>query len=336
MREGKLTISLKEPEHDVLIKKASVALLENFVKVLQAVQAGREMPKKFTAQPPTKIQPKVTKMVISNRGEYPIRGFPPELISLRIDNIKLNRLQNKVADLSNLTELAVENNLLEEVPKALGSMRLVTLSLQGNKIKRVYDIFSGTLGSTIRVLNLSHNEIVEIPYSLCRTTLYKLDLSHNLIETLPPSFHGGDQMTVMRLSDNRLRYLPANLRVRNAVLALRGNTEIFQVVQATKPNPDPMSLLDFAGRAVHQAFPVSRVTVDDAIPRSLYPYLLSFVPCGGCGRQTFPSFRRRTLRQVHTLDFAGSRVFDVNETDMVRKADIRCSLACAGSRDLIR
>ncbi|XP_022653104.1 leucine-rich repeat protein 1-like [Varroa destructor] len=332
VREGKLTISLKEPEHDILIKRANVALLENFVKVLHAVQYGLEVPKRFTAQPPTKVQPKITRMVITNRSEYPLRGFPQDLISLRIENIKLSRLQNKIADLSNLTDLAVENNLLEEVPKALATMRLVTLSLQGNKIKKVYDIFSGTLGSTIRVINLSHNEITQIPYSLCRTTLYKLDLSYNLLETLPPSFYGGDQMTVMKLSNNRLRYIPANLRIRNAELTLRGNIEIFQAIQPTRPSPDPMSLFDSAGRAVRQAYPVVwlRIT-DSAVPRFLYPYLLSFVPCAGCGQPTFPSSQRRTLRQVSTFDFAGSRVYDFNETDMVRKAYILCSQACVRS-----
>ncbi|OQR74689.1 leucine-rich repeat protein 1-like [Tropilaelaps mercedesae] len=331
VREGKLTISLKEPEHDVLIRMATVVQLENFIKVLQAAQKGLELPNKLTIQPPTKIKPKVTRMEISQRGDYPIRGFPMELRTLRILNIKLTRLQNKVLDLANLVDLVVENNLLEEVPKALASMSLNTLSLQGNKIKRVYDIFSGTLGSTIKVLNLSHNEITQIPYSLCRTKLHVLDLSYNQLETLPPSFHGGEQMTVLKINNNRIRYLPANLCIRTAEVTLRANSDLFETVQQSKPTPGAMTLLDFAGRAVHQAFCVSRVNVDKAIPQILYPYLLSFVPCGGCGRLTFPSPQRRTLRHVHVLDFAASLVSEIGENGMVRKADIRCCPKCARS-----
>lgn len=332
MREGKLTISMRLPEHDIFIKKADPWKLERFAFAINLAITGAKAPEGFDKEPTVKFTPTITKMSITQRSEYPVRGFPDKLTSLRIANIKMCRIQTRILELANLVDLAVENNLLEEVPKSFASLRLVSLSLQQNKIRRVYDIFSGVLGTTLKVLNLSHNEIGAIPYSLCRTRLQVLDLSHNQLATLPPSFHGGDQMKTLRLNDNQLRYLPANLRVKSAEVTLRNNPELTEAVLPVRASPEPMNLLDLAGRAVHQAFPVSRVTVDDAIPHLLYPYLLSFVPCGGCGRLTFPSPDRRTLKEVHVLDFAMSMVLGMNDNGLVRKADIRCSVTCARAR----
>lgn len=86
IEEGKVTISLKLPEHDIQIKGEPIQL-KFFLKALQSGLQGKFDNMRFgniTTQAAPKSSHPVKKLVINSRGDYPLHGFPRTLTSLKV------------------------------------------------------------------------------------------------------------------------------------------------------------------------------------------------------------------------------------------------------------
>lgn len=88
IEEGKITLSFNNPEHDVMIK-CDTLQLKCFLRILKLGVEGKTEMKNIglstisiTAAPIKMHPPK--KLVITSRGDIPIKGYPRSLTSLSV------------------------------------------------------------------------------------------------------------------------------------------------------------------------------------------------------------------------------------------------------------
>ncbi|XP_028969008.1 leucine-rich repeat-containing G-protein coupled receptor 5 [Galendromus occidentalis] len=327
VKEGKMTISFNEPPHDVLIRKATVPQLEKFLSILRAIGKGEEISTRFLKEAKMEAPPPRV-MKISERSQYPVRGFPSSLERLHINCIKLSRIQKSILDLSNLVELCLDDNSLKAIPAEISNTRLVSLSLANNDLTEVNDIFLGPLGRTIKDLNLSNNRIRRLTYSIARPKFRSLDLSHNDLHELPTFFQGGPELKLLRLEGTNVRHLPSSFMAKTAKVVMAGTHSSELIVKFDRSANCP-KLLDLCCIRIHQTSAVVDLPFELVMPRAVHAYLLSFVRCRVCGRFTFPSANRRSIAIVAYLDLMNSFESLAGDGSSVgTRLDYLCSEGC--------
>lgn len=118
LKDGKATISFKQPAENLMIKCDPIQL-KGFLQTLKLGLEGKDsinlrMNIAAATAIPQKSQPQ-TKMNITNRGDYPTKGFPRTLKSLTITGIKLCKVTFEICSLRNLTTLNLSSNTIEKV-----------------------------------------------------------------------------------------------------------------------------------------------------------------------------------------------------------------------------
>lgn len=92
INDGKMTISIIEPEHDILIKSEPIQL-KCFLKILSLGLEGKHKTERIglssimSTPIASNAHPK-TKMIITSRGDYPVKGFPRTLEQLKVSYSK--------------------------------------------------------------------------------------------------------------------------------------------------------------------------------------------------------------------------------------------------------
>lgn len=78
-----------------------------------------------------------------------------------MNNVELNRVENRICKLKKLHVLHLGDNLIRELPDALGHMKCLSeLHLPSNALIRISPyLFSGTLCHTLQLLDLSDNKV---------------------------------------------------------------------------------------------------------------------------------------------------------------------------------
>lgn len=117
-----------------------------------------------------------------NRKDYPLSSFPQSLTWLQVQTCSLRKIDNRILQLRNLQVLDLAHNCIKELPTALGSLKLKELVLTHNEIAHFpVELSTGTLGQTLRVLDLSYNQvrIFKIFFLLSSLFCYVIDFLNN-------------------------------------------------------------------------------------------------------------------------------------------------------------
>ncbi|XP_053695904.1 leucine-rich repeat protein 1 [Sabethes cyaneus] len=228
LSEGKVTISFRIPEHDVQVK-SEVVQLTGFLKVLKSVLTGEQatgdgssvpvkLPCLTVANKKTSVlsSAKVlaTKCVIKSRGDYPLKGFSRNLVSLTISDIKLSRFDPQILLLKNLRSLNLTNNCLERLPSALGQLRLSDLDISGNALQndKWEWLTNPAIQSSLQSLRIAQNNLTYFPINLIYTrALVKVDLQSNHIQKLPFAVWKMSQLRFLNLSKNQITAVPESM-----------------------------------------------------------------------------------------------------------------------------
>ncbi|XP_013784058.1 leucine-rich repeat protein 1-like [Limulus polyphemus] len=218
IQEGKATIRLKEPEHDIIIKKADPVHLKGFLNALYCILRNKNLDKLHLSAPPSQVNHPKTRLIISKRQDYPIRaGFPSSLSTLRIQQCNLCRVDSRILNLHNLQTLDLSNNLIKVLPANLDHLtRLVEINLNNNKLEHVCDV---KFPRNLEVLSLNYNQLQTLPEQLCFMEKLKiLSVSNNILQALPERIGFLKTLRNFNVSNNSLKLLPASfmqLRLNN-------------------------------------------------------------------------------------------------------------------------
>ena len=220
VHEGKATVRLKDPQHDVCITKCDVVQLKAFLGVLRKVLEGKEISDLSLSaiQPASASQvakPK-TRLVINEKKDYPITtGFPTTLETLIAQELNLKRIDSRIFKLRGLSVLNLSHNVISNVPVELAKMKsLRELHLVGNQIDTIpHHLFlDETLSSTLSLLDLSKNRLKFLPNQICSMKrLVTLKLDGNLLERLPFLIGKVGSLRALSVAGNKLQTLPGSL-----------------------------------------------------------------------------------------------------------------------------
>lgn len=346
--DGKATISFNIPEHDVQIK-CEVIQLTTFLKQLKSVLTGEATQNSTNTPeaPPVKLSclssvanmkssvlssTKVlsTKCVIKRRGDYPLKGFSRNLVTLQISDIKLVRFDPQILLLRNLKTLNLSNNCIEKIPKELGQLNLTEIDLSGNVLQN--DKWEWLMGpaiqSRLQSLNIASNNLSYFPTNLVYTkNLVRLDLQRNFIYKLPFAIWKLDKLRLLNLSNNQINSVPESMvRMKLEQVDLSENN-LSQNSSTVQDLRLPANLGQVA--ALYEL--AARVVVSRKIPYSpgMIPFLLVEMmhrtPICGCGLLCFTSKIYERVKVVRL----NCKHLIMNSNHMLYADCVFCSQRCS-------
>uniref|UniRef100_A0A1A9WZU5 PIF1/LRR1 pleckstrin homology domain-containing protein n=1 Tax=Glossina brevipalpis TaxID=37001 RepID=A0A1A9WZU5_9MUSC len=265
LQDGKATISFKQPAENLLIKCDPIQL-KGFLQTLKLGLEGKGSLNlrtniAATTAIPQKSQPQI-KMTITNRSDYPTKGFPRTLRQLTVTGIQLCKITFEMCSLKNLTVLNLSYNNIEKVPLELGRLPLTQLDVSNNGLgadKSWLWLNSKTLRETLRELDFSANKLDSFPRPLVRLEkLVSLKLNNNFIKRIPFAIRRMHSLRYLSMSSNQLESLPSSFNsTRLDLLDVWGNNfqphrehEVDKKKSVEFGTPSALWLL--ACRAVHQ------------------------------------------------------------------------------------
>ncbi|XP_053659501.1 leucine-rich repeat protein 1 [Anopheles marshallii] len=319
--EGKVTISFITPAHDVQIKSDKVQLMA-FLKVLKLVLTGGgklansshsimdpcppsvplRLPCLTVGKKKSSIldSPSVlsTKCIITNRKDYPAKGFSRLLVTLQISDIKLTRFDSKILLLQKLRNLSLSKNCIRTLPRTLGQLRLNELDISGNNLAdcKWEWLLESNIQSSLVLLNISDNGLPFLPINVIHASqLEVLTADNNHIRKLPFALCNLSRLRILSLASNCIDAVPESFsRLRLDRIDLSGNELHSQgaTVQDLRMNASdtqhhqPSSLFELAARTV--IFKKIPYTFPGKIPFTVLE-LLRRAPLCSCGRPCFQS-----------------------------------------------
>ncbi|CAJ0914874.1 unnamed protein product [Ranitomeya imitator] len=134
-----------------------------------------------------------------------------DLVKLFLSSNKLPSLPDDLQLLPALVVLDVHDNLLSELPRAVGELvNLQKLNVSHNKLKSLPQEMAQL--QHLKSLLLQHNQLEEMPDALGRLAdLEELDLSNNSLRNISGCLGGLTHLTRLNLSNNKLKALPAEI-----------------------------------------------------------------------------------------------------------------------------
>lgn len=210
--EGKATVQFVKPPHDLYVQADAIqlrAFLQLLRKILEGKLTGKEVCSSLAVMPGPAKGP-ATKLVITSRSQYPMKGnylqlklfiksfadvyfigFPRTLETLKINNISRCSLDLGILQLNRLNHLDLSDNLIECLPEAFGDLpNLGELNMTSNRLGRgtpqQWHWLKGNVSKTLHTLNLSSNEMLYLPYLIAKLQgLVTLKVDDNRLQTLP-------------------------------------------------------------------------------------------------------------------------------------------------------
>lgn len=220
LKEGKTTLRFEDPPHDLCIKCEAIQLT-CFMRLLKSCITGDEKQIQITPLSSLNVTQKEyapTKLVISNRDEYPIKGLPRTLEYLYINGLNLCNFRRDILLLKQLTVLDLSNNLIEKLPSEFGRMpNLSELYLSHNQIGSQNEVdwrwlLGPNVSKKLKLLDISNNKLRYLPKSiwkLQRLVTFKLD--NNDLNCLPATIGRIAQLRYLTISHNKLTSIPCSL-----------------------------------------------------------------------------------------------------------------------------
>jgi len=147
--------------------------------------------------------------IVSHSLEFLCYGTWKKLRILKLTGFNINQFEHCLENLDRLEKLTIEKSEINLVTYHIYKLPfLFELSLINNQLKELtFDFDSLSYSSSIRILNLTSNQLQTIPTDLNRRLphLTTLDLSHNHFETIPTFNH---QTTLnVNLTFNFINYI---------------------------------------------------------------------------------------------------------------------------------
>ncbi|XP_016837509.1 leucine-rich repeat protein 1 [Nasonia vitripennis] len=324
INEGKATIRLKEPPHDINISCDPIQL-KSFLHVLKLGLSKKLDPAVLTLSnlnpKPIKAPPK-TKIVIKQTSEYPVlQGFPRTTEELCLAGLQRKSFDRQILKLQSLRILNLSDNNITSLPRELGTLaKLQELNVSGNQlgkgpISKWSWLSCSNIAKNLRLLNLSNNQMSQVPEQINKLGgLVTLYLDNNLFSYLPPGIGSLNRLKFLYLAKNNLSHLPGSMRnLRLFELNVCDNkfdnnaNKTLSVCNIKVP-----SLVDWAARVVLQ----SRTFYDASIiPYTLIQYLDKAKYCM-CGAPCFDCFIRRFMSMnlsliTQSFKFSGTAGNDI-------------------------
>ncbi|XP_060529946.1 leucine-rich repeat protein 1 isoform X2 [Cylas formicarius] len=307
IHEGKCTIQIKNPEHDLYIQGDAIQIkgfLHLFKRALEGKISDKELTCSSMAVTPIKAKDIAqTKLIISRRSEYPIKGFPRTLEVLYVNNIDRCALDKGILQLFKLRVLNLSGNLIEYLPNEINKLAcLKELNVSRNCLGKAslsrWSWIGGELCKSLVLLDLSRNELGFVPDQIAKLhSLTTLHLNDNHLTTLPTSIGSLRHLKVFSAAYNRLTILPGSVKMLRLQSIDLSNNRFEQNVPngaGIFPRPLPAcSLKEYAGKKVLWAripFPPG------SIPTTLIDFLDHAKYCV-CGKACFGVF----VRHSHNL-----------------------------------
>ncbi|MEZ2230843.1 leucine-rich repeat protein [Microcoleus sp.] len=127
---------------------------------------------------------------------------------LDLSDMKLTKLPEALASLTQLQVLYVRNNQLRELPEALASLtQLQRFDLSSNQLRELPEALASL--TQLQVIDLSSNQLTELPEALVfLTRLRWLYLENNQLTELPEALASLTQLQRLYLNNNQLTELP--------------------------------------------------------------------------------------------------------------------------------
>ncbi len=125
-------------------------------------------------------------------------------IRLDLSDLKLTKLPEAIASLTQLRTLYLDNNQLRELPEKIASLtELRELHLENNQLRKLPEEIASL--TELRELYLDNNQLRELPEKIASLTkLQVLDLSDNELRELPEAITSLTKLQLLDLSDNPL------------------------------------------------------------------------------------------------------------------------------------
>ncbi|XP_066581605.1 leucine-rich repeat protein 1-like [Prorops nasuta] len=297
--EGKATIRLTVPPHDLIVQCESVQL-KSFIHVLKLVLSKKGdpavlalsnlNPKKFSTAPKTKI-------LIKKNSDYPtLEGFPKTTKELHVVGLNRKSFDRQILRLQSLTILNLSDNLISSLPKELGSLPyLKELYLAHNQLGKTVKwtwLDQSPIINNLRLLDISNNLLSFLPNQIGKLkNLTDLKVNQNLLKYLPHSIGNLSNLQYLNISKNSISQLPGNIRnLRLQLFDLSENSfSSFHPISEYKLQL--CSLLEFAAKAVLKA---GLWYNDDTIPPILVRYLDTAGYCV-CKTAIFENYIRKSV-----------------------------------------
>lgn len=233
LNEGKATIRLKEPEQDLCISKADPLQLKNFLNLVKKAAVGENIEhitlSVLAPASAKNVEKPKSKLIILSRKEYPLTtNFPSSLIHLQVSACKLKRIDSRIFDLKKLEVLNLSENSLESVSTDFGKLKTLREVYLNNNVITILDpkfCLLNNLALTLGVLDLSFNQIKQLPLQICELiNLYNLKVNNNCLECLPPTIGRLKKLRHFSASQNKLTFLPASfMQLQFEYIDLYGN-----------------------------------------------------------------------------------------------------------------
>ena len=137
-----------------------------------------------------------------------LRAFETEATTLNLEGLKLSSLPACIGQLSNLTELHINNNLLTYLPESIGDLtNLTKLIVNHNQLTSLPDSIGKLFNLTD--LNLGLNQLTSLPDSIGQLSdLTELYIYNNKLTALPDFIGKLSRLKELYVSHNQLSSLP--------------------------------------------------------------------------------------------------------------------------------
>ncbi|XP_014470470.1 PREDICTED: leucine-rich repeat protein 1 [Dinoponera quadriceps] len=313
--DGKATISLKEPRHDLIIETFSineVIQLKSFLHILK-LRLRKIGESSFPIISNLKLKnmdlSRANKLVIQKKSEYPLlRGFPKIIEELSILGLGRRSFDRQILNLKYLKILNLSSNQIQHLPKEVGCLpHLQELIIPHNKLgKSTFEwkwISQVEIRRNLRLLDIRNNEISVLPVQVgILDVLVKLQVCQNLLTKLPQSIGRLRNLKYLEAARNNLSCLPGSMRhLRLDYLDISGNPFNFQnshFVVYYHVN-EVVTLVQYAAIALLKA----RITYDNStMPPNLVQFLDNATFCCVCSQACFNryvlDYKEMELRRV--------------------------------------
>ncbi|KAL2728667.1 leucine-rich repeat protein 1 [Vespula squamosa] len=301
IENGKATIRIKEPPHDLIIQSDAIPL-KSFIHVLKLASSKKVHLSTLAISNLNgkKISnTQKTKITIKKNSEYPtLQGFPRFTEELYIIGLDRKSFDLQILKLNRLKVLDLSNNQITSLPKDLGSLpHLQQLILSQNQLGKAAIskwtwLDQNNIRNTLCLLDLSSNFLTEIPEKIGKLdALVNLKLSCNSLIYLPQSMGNLTSLKYLDLSQNSLQFLSGSMRkLRLLEIDISGNS-----FSTTKPYYECMMQLPSLVECAARIFLKTRISYNASlIPNTLVKYLDSAKYCV-CGTACFQYFLRKPL-----------------------------------------
>lgn len=220
------------------------------------------------------------------------------------------------------------DNQITELPRSLTLMSSLTcLSLTKNKLHRLHpDVFYGKISSTLKTLDMSHNQIDFLPASICLLTrLETLDVRNNKLQRLPITLRRLTDLKNLIVSHNQLPSLPSSvMEMRLTKLSFMGNPTLESLIP---PHTNqPYDLVELSARTLLSKYSCALNKIK-CLPKTLQARLRQYALCDFCRKPTVNS-RVVSATPSHITDIRAREVERDPQQDNIAAFAVCCSYRC--------